>query len=108
MPSLRGRILNNPISRFVLAIATFVFLMHLLRSSWKGKDDTSAGLPIRSAKERKAVAHFMVRPSTIFCFGYSSYLARKHIPIHREGLADDITSRSRDGPVSQRYCPGLE
>jgi hypothetical protein len=65
MPSLRGRILNNPISRLVLAIATFVFVMHLLRSSWKGKDNSSAGLPIRPAKERRAVAHFMVRPIPI-------------------------------------------
>ena len=63
MPSLRGRILNNPLYRLLFAVVALVFLMHLLRSSWKGQEKTPANVPARPARERKAVAHFMVRPT---------------------------------------------
>jgi hypothetical protein len=63
MPSLRGRILNNPLYRLLFAVVAVVFLMHMLRSNWKGQNKTPAKVPARPVKERRAVAHFMVCPS---------------------------------------------
>jgi hypothetical protein len=63
MPSFRGRILGNPIYRFLIAVISVVALMHLLRSSWKSSDKAPP-VPARPAKERKAVAHFMVGLTT--------------------------------------------
>ena len=61
MPSFRGRILGNPLYRLLLAVVAVVGIMHLLRSNWKGEDQGPARVPSRPVKERKAVAHFMVR-----------------------------------------------
>lgn len=60
MPSLRGRILNNPLYRLLFAVVAVVFLMHMLRTTWKGQDKGAVRLPARPVKQRKAVAHFMV------------------------------------------------
>lgn len=62
MPSLRGRILSNPLYRLLFAVVAVLGLMHLLRSSWKGRDQVPARVPARPMKERRAVAHFMVSP----------------------------------------------
>jgi len=61
MPSLRGKILNNPLYRLLFAVVAVVGIMHLLRSSWKSQSDAPR-VPARPVKERKVVAHFMVRP----------------------------------------------
>jgi hypothetical protein len=63
MPS-RRQLISNPIYRFILAAITVVLLMHLLRSSWKSKDQMSPGNQVGHepvVRERKAVAHFMAR-----------------------------------------------
>ena len=59
MPSLRGKILNNPLYRLLFAVVAVVGIMHLLRSSWKSQDNAPR-VPARPVKERKVVAHFMV------------------------------------------------
>lgn len=109
----RSRYLANPAVRFVLAVITFVLIMHLLNVSWrnKEKDKMPAGgsgqdRPSVRERERLVVAHFMVRPRALPLTTemndqlMAGCLAGKHVPLHRDGL-EDATSPSRgDWPVS--------
>lgn len=101
MPS-RRQLISSPIYRFILAAITVVLLMHLLRSSWKSKDTMSPGSGAGYApviRERKAVAHFMVRLSH-YLRDYAQVTARQYVPIHRAGLEDHLPVGGRNGIVS--------